>query len=222
MKNKKILLALFFIVVLVQICIGLKSAFGGIDILQSGQLVKLKWSIGNIGSWNYRNLIIRESVNSFHLPYNSDIVFVEKEIKKAKKKKDYPENIFLWDDKSKFYIGFKEGKDGIYFPEAYATKPDNFDIYFKTTPSICILIKYENKKKVLLPTPKIAFNSMSIKLSYSEKQLKKIAGYVNNIPGEKCNAVGVFRYRDGTFLPVDIIVNGKSLNEIAGKKNFEK
>ena len=99
MKNKKILLALFFIVVLVQIGIGLKSAFGGIDILQSGQVVKLKCSIGNIGSWNYRNLIIRESVNSFHLPYNNDIVFVEKEIKKAKKKKDYPENIFLWDYK---------------------------------------------------------------------------------------------------------------------------
>ncbi len=222
MKNKKILLALFFIVVLVQIGIGLKSAFGVIDILQSGQLVKLKCSIGDIESWDYRNLIIRERVNSFYLPYNSDIVFVEKEIKKAKKKKSYPENISLWVYKSKFYIGFKEGKDGIYFPEAYATKPDNFDIYFKTTPSTCILIKYENKKKVLLPTPKIAFNSMSIKLSYSEKQLKKIAGYVNNIPQEKRNAVGVFRYRDGIFLPVDIIVNGKSLNEIAGKKNFEK
>lgn len=220
MKNKKILLALFFIVVLVQIGIGLKSAFGGIDILQSGQVVKLKCSIGNIGSWNYRNLMIRESVGSFQLPYKNDIAYAEKEIAKAKKKKNYPENVYISEYKAKFYVGFKEGKDGICQPEAYSTKPDEFAVYYQTTLSGCILRKYENKKKVELPMPQVRFDSMSIKLSYSEKQLKKIAGYVNKIPQEERNGVVVFRYKDGVFLPVDIIVNGKSLNELAGKKEF--
>ena len=221
MKNKKILLALFLTVVLIQICVGLKCAFGGIDILQTGQIVKLKCEfIGNIGSWDYRNLMIRESVGSFQLPYKNDIAYAEKEIAKAKKKKNYPENVYISEYEAKFYVGFKEGKDGIYQPEAYSTKPDEFAVYYQTTLSGCILRKYENKKKVELPMPQVRFNSMSIKLSYSEKQLKKIAGYVNKIPQEERNGVAVFRYKDGTFLPVDLIVNGKSLNELAGKKEF--
>ena len=164
--------------------------------------------------------MIRESVGSFQLPYKNDIAYAEKEIAKAKKKKNYPENVYISEYKAKFYVGFKEGNDGIYQPEAYSTKPDNFDVYYQTTLSGCILRKHEKGMNMELPVPQVRFNPMYIKLSYSEKQLKKIAGYVNKIPREERNCVGVCRYKDGVFLPVDLIVNGKSLNELAGKKEF--
>lgn len=218
MKNKKILLAIFLVVVLMQIVIGVRSTLGGIDILKTGKIVKLEIdSVRDVGAHEYRNFEITK-FSEFSLPYKGDIDFVDKEIKKTRNKKKY--YVPLAEYKQEFYLIFKEGVDGVYREESYSKTLDNPDVYVKERISGCRLFKYENKKEVPLNPPELCFDSIRLKLSYSKNQLKKIAGYVNKIPRDKRETVGVFRYKDGIFLPVDMIVNGKSLNEIAGKKEF--
>ena len=59
MKNKKILLAIFLVVVLMQIAIGVRSTLGGIDILKTGKIVKLEIdSVRDVGAHEYRNFEI--------------------------------------------------------------------------------------------------------------------------------------------------------------------
>lgn len=215
MKNKKILLLGFLFVLLVQVILGLNKYN---DILQSGKLVKIKCgNIADINKYNYKKSRIYVFTTGLSSPFKNDIDFLKEEIAKEKKRKFSPAFVYDLGKLGRFFLNLECNKDGFLKVVSYAKKMSDCDIYLKTTLSSCRIAGYKDKKEIDLEVPILGFNFESI-MSYSEKQLKKIAGYVNKIPRDKRDCVGVFRYKDGVFLPVDLIVNGKSLNEIAGKK----
>ena len=222
MKNKKIFLWAFLFILLAQIGLGISQVCKYLDILQNGKIVKVSYvSIGNIDNYEYKHNQISLYSSTFLFPFKNDIKLVKDKISKENLRRN-PSTTTSLGETEAFYLKLENNKDGILEPVSYSKSIPYNAIYCKSTLLSCRIAEYKNKKRIKLEPPILSFTFRNIKLSYSEKQLKKIAGYVNKIPQEKRNAVGVFRYRDGIFLPVDIIVNGKSLNEIAGKKNFEK
>ena len=69
----------------------------------------------------------------------------------------------------------------------------------------------EGDKWVKLEKPRLCFCTIRPKMMLSEKQLEKIEKYLKTIESEDRKGYVVARIKDGKFIPMDIVVNQKSL-----------
>lgn len=210
MKNK--LRAFVFVcVVAVGAFAGMYMIWDADDILKNGQEFRFKLEkIGDVGYRNYDGRCYTPNVVPLYAPYTRKIPLVEKYIKKNAAEKEPLKNLYF-SINPKVYVVFTRDSDGIATVKSYSEKPPKDGAYIAMEANWYETTISEGDKWVKLEKPRLRFCTIRPKMILSEKQLEKIDKYLKTIKSEDRKGYVVLKIKDGKFIPVDIVVNQKSL-----------
>lgn len=199
-------------------CVVAVGAFAGMymiwdadDIVKNGREFRFKLEkIDEVGYRNYNERCYIPNIVPLYAPYTRKISLVEKYIKKNAAKKEPLKNLFFSINPN-VYVAFARDSEGFAVVKSYSAKPPKDGAYTATKANGYETAVFEGGKWVKLEQPRLRFNMPSFKMTVSEKQLEKIDKYLKSIKSEDRKGYVMVKIKDGKIIPVDIVVNQKSL-----------
>lgn len=199
-------------------CVVVVGAFAGMymirdadDIVKNGQEFRFKLEkIDDIGYHSYDGRCYTPDVALLYAPYTRKIPLVEKYIKDNAAEKEPLKNLFF-SINPKVYVALAHDSEGFAVVKSYSAKPPKDGAYTATKANGYETAVFEGGKWVKLEQPRLRFNKPSFKMTVSEKQLEKIDKYLKSIKSEDRKGYVMVKIKDGKIIPVDIVVNQKSL-----------
>ncbi len=212
----KIWLLLFIIVVSIGAGFGGWSVSRGLDVIENGEECLLKTTdISNIYHYQKKRGALRFTYASkFSIPYNNDILHINKRIAEKKNKQRH----FVSTAKEEFILELERDSRGVLKATKYAKEMSPMPNLFCRANVECY--RYERlagKKYIALEKPILEFyaKNCSKSLSYSKREMENLEAYINKLPKDNRETFLVVRLKDGMFVAVDALVNGVSLNSVA-------
>ena len=202
-------------------CVVVVGAFAGMymirdadDIVKNGQEFRFKLEkIDDIGYRSYDGRCYTPDVALLYAPYTRKIPLVEKYIKDNAAEKEPLKNLYF-PISPKVYVAFTRDSEGFAVVKSYSEKPPKDGAYIATETDHYETAILEGDKWVKLEKPRLRFDMPDFKMTMSEKQLKKIEKYLKAIKSEDCKGYVVAKVKNGKIIPIDIVVNQKSLLDL--------
>lgn len=199
-------------------CVVAVGAFAGMcmiwdvdDIVKNGQEFRFKLEkIDKVGYRNYDGRCYTPDIATLYAPYTRKIPLVEKYIKDNAAEKEPLKNLFF-SINPKVYVALARDSEGFAVVKSYSAKPPKDGAYTATKANGYETAVFEGGKWLKLEQPRLRFNMPSFKMTVSEKQLERIDNYLKTIKQKERKGYVVAKVKDGKFIPVDIVVNQKSL-----------
>lgn len=210
MKNK-LRAFVFACVVVVGAFAGMYMIWDADDIVKNGREFRFKLEkIDKVGYRNYDGRCYTPDIATLYAPYTRKIPLVEKYIKDNAAEKEPLKNLFF-SINPKVYVALARDSEGFAVVKSYSAKPPKDGAYTATKANGYETAVFEGGKWLKLEQPRLRFNMPSFKMTVSEKQLERIDNYLKTIKQKERKGYVVAKVKDGKFIPVDIVVNQKSL-----------
>lgn len=220
MKNKKtILLVVFLALVLVQVSLVVNKLCVWYDVIKNGETIKIEAKPDLFSGCCHNKNKLFVANNWFYLDFKNDIDLLAQLIEKNMASPKPSKYIKLREYEIDLYLNLQPDKSGLWKIVSYSQDIPKSNVYYKTKSWDCILGDIDGKQE-FYDCPKLECWRPPIKLTYTRKELSIIFREYNATLGKERKCIGVYRYKDGIFIPVDLIFNGKSLNKLVGKKEF--
>lgn len=199
-------------------CVVVVGAFAGMymiwdvdDIVKNGQEFRFKLEkIDDIGYRSYDGRCYTPDIATLYAPYTRKIPLVEKYIKDNAAEKEPLKNLFF-SINPKVYVALARDSEGFAVAKSYSENPPKDGAYTATKANGYETAVFEGGKWLKLEQPRLRFNMPSFKMTLSKKQLERIDNYLKTIKQKERKGYVVAKVKDGKFIPVDIVVNQKSL-----------
>lgn len=201
----------FAAVVAVGAFAGMYMIWDADDIVKNGQAFRFKLEkIGDVGYRNYDGRYYTPNVVPLYAPYTRKISLVEERIKKNAAEKEPLKNLYF-SITPKVYVVFARDSEGFAVVKSYSENQPKDGAYIATKANWYETTISEGDKWVKLENPRLCFDMPDFRITISEKQLEKIEKYLKTIKSEDRKGYVEVRIKDGKFIPMDIVVNQKSL-----------
>lgn len=199
-------------------CVVVVGAFAGMymirdadNIVKNGQEFRFKLEkIDDRGYHSYDGRCYTPDIATLYAPYTRKIPLVEKYIKDNAAEKEPLKNLFF-SINPKVYVALARDSEGFAAVKSYSEKPPRTGAYIATETDHYETAVLEGDKWVKLEKPRLRFDMPSFEMTLSKKQLERIDNYLKTIKQKERKGYVVAKVKNGKIIPIDIVVNQKSL-----------
>ncbi len=211
MNLKKILIPIFVVVVLIQLTTGIYLIFDAFDIVENGQLIKFKCNIPSVHRKAKQLNIYTYNITTDYtkdIPQINDAIKKESNLNRLGFHLNVRVNVAFTTDEH----GFAKVKDYYVSTKKSPTEYSIKELWLERG------IR-KNSQTIYHKIPKLNISAPKCKLSFSEQAMEKIEKYLKTVEkkhrGKNISAYVVYRIKGDKVIPIDCVVDGKSLTKIA-------